>query len=232
MALDWRKAKVRDSLNLLDENDSIKRDSAARWLEENDPNANTKKKARTKGARGKPRLKKLSKTHHKQNTDGVIVYTDGACEPNPGVGGWGYVVYRDGVEIHSESGGDRRSTNNIMEMTAMLRALEWLDRNGFSDSVVIYSDSQYVVKGCTLWRHGWRRKMWRKGSGGKIANIDLWKTLSSTLDRMSVKIEWCKGHSGIVGNERADELSVEGRISVESRSKETTMVEQQLRYSI
>ncbi|WP_274626556.1 ribonuclease H family protein [Arvimicrobium flavum] len=166
---------------------------------------------------------------------GLVIYADGACEPNPGVGGWGFAVYRDGVEIHSECGGEPSTTNNVMELTGVLQALHWVAANVFEDPLPrIFCDSQYVVNGCNDWRHGWKAKGWRRGGpnakpeNSAIANLDLWKALDQVLTAIPIKLEWCKGHAGIIGNERADELSLMGRESVLPRSS-TAMIEDQLR---
>lgn len=229
MTLNWKKAKSRtytDRWTILDQKEKDRETSM--WLAINDKKI--QKKATKKLKRKRNAYKQQSVKHSNSiQMNGVIVYTDGACEPNPGRGGWAFVVYESGTEIHSESGGLSRSTNNIMEMTAVLRALEWLRNNGYSSDVTIYSDSQYVVKGCMLWRHSWRKKNWHRSSGGEVANVDLWKELSSVLDKMKVRIEWCKGHAGIIGNERADELSVEGRTNDD---KPSPLITEQLRYSI
>lgn len=167
---------------------------------------------------------------------GLVVYCDGACEPNPGVGGWGFVVYRDGVEIHSDCGGANPATNNTMEMTGALMALRWMhERWEWTETPRLLCDSQYVVKGCNEWRHNWKARGWkRKGKNPEIANLDLWKELDEVLKLVPIKLEWVKGHVGIVGNERADELSLEGRQAVLALEPDEGWyaIEDQLRYSI
>jgi ribonuclease HI len=167
---------------------------------------------------------------------GLVIFCDGACEPNPGVGGWGFVVYRDGVEIHAEHGGERVSTNNIMEMTGALMALRWTAGAGEtrlgSTSPRILCDSQYVVKGCNDWRHGWKAKGWKRGQK-PLANADLWRELDDALILVPITLEWVKGHAGTLGNERADELAEEGRQSVINReSFSASLIEKQLQYAI
>lgn len=155
----------------------------------------------------------------------LVIYTDGACEPNPGQGGWGFVAYSAGAEVYSEHGGEASATNNTMEMTAMIRALEWLrDELGVFEAKLL-SDSQYVVKGCNDWRHGWKRKGWKRGKNA-LANVELWQRLDALLTTMNVKIEWVKGHAGILGNERADELSQLGRMSLRPASIPAELLEQ------
>lgn len=143
---------------------------------------------------------------------GLVVYADGCCEPNPGCGGWGFVVYRDGVEIHSAKGGSNRTTNQQMELTAALEALRWLAMHNVEGPVRLFSDSMYTVNGCNSWRLDWKARGWkRKGKDPSIANLDLWQNLDAILAAVPIKLEWCKGHVGIIGNERADELSQIGR---------------------
>jgi ribonuclease HI len=142
---------------------------------------------------------------------GLVIYVDGCCEPNPGVGGWAFVAYRDSLEVYSECGGDEDATNNTMELTAALRALWWIAGNAASETVRLLTDSMYVVNGCNDWRHGWKRKGWRRGAEKPLANVDLWQALDAALITVPIKFEWVKGHVGIVGNERADELAGQGR---------------------
>jgi ribonuclease HI len=147
---------------------------------------------------------------------GLVLYADGACEPNPGAGGWGFVVYENDVEVHFDCGGADPTTNNVMELTGALRALEWYAEFGTKPSGVrLFCDSMYVVNGCNDWRHGWKARGWRrKGKNPEIANLDLWKELDAALTAVPIQLEWCKGHVGIIGNERADELPLEGRASI------------------
>lgn len=131
------------------------------------------------------------------------IWTDGACEPNPGIGGWGW--HRDdGV---CRFGGATDTTNNRMEMMAILQALRELPDGSV---VTIHSDSQYCIKGLTAWREGWRRKNWMK-KGVPMLNRDLWLALEDQMGRVQAKFEWVRGHNGDAGNERADELAAQGR---------------------
>ncbi len=140
------------------------------------------------------------------------IYTDGACEPNPGAGGWAFVVIESGVELNNRNGGDIQTTNNIMEMSAVLAALEYAKLSGLPISeTVIYSDSQYCVKGCNEWRHGWKSKGWARGKEAPLANAGLWKAIDAAHDAFPCKIVWVRGHSGVPGNERADRLAAKGR---------------------
>ena len=140
----------------------------------------------------------------------IEIYTDGSCDPNPGPGGWAFVVYRGEEEIHQAHGGEVASTNNRMELLGVIQALRWLDP---SRPAIVWSDSQYVVRGCTEWRHGWRKKNWTRGKSA-LANADLWQLLDGLLDSRIVDIRWTRGHVGTIGNERADELAEMGRQTV------------------
>lgn len=133
----------------------------------------------------------------------VQVWTDGSCEPNPGPGGWGW--HRDDGEM--EYGGEMDTTNNRMEMTAILQALRKLP-DGVA--VRVFSDSQYCIKGLTEWRAGWRRKNWMK-KGEPMPNRDLWIALEEQISRVRATFVWVRGHNGDGGNERADELANLGR---------------------
>ena len=144
--------------------------------------------------------------------EGLAIFTDGTCEPNPGVGGWAFVVYLHGKEIARDMGGDADTTNNKMELTSVLRALEWISGNAIGNPVAVWSDSRYAVDGATKWCHSWQRRGWTRKGDGALANLDLWKSITSELTRNPLtSIAWCKGHSGIAGNVRADELADLGR---------------------
>lgn len=134
----------------------------------------------------------------------IEVYTDGACIPNPGSGGWGFVVFENGKEIYRDWGGLNKTTNNIMEMTAIVQALEFLEGR----EATVYSDSQYCINGLNSWRHSWKRSKWKKGM---LKNVELWKDLDALADASKAKFSWVKGHNGHSGNELADELAERGR---------------------
>lgn len=134
----------------------------------------------------------------------VVIYTDGACTGNPGPGGYG-VVLQYGGHRRELSGGFRRTTNNRMELTAAIKALEALKE---PCRVTLFSDSEYVVNGVMKgWARGWRDKGWRR-SGKTVPNRDLWGRLLELCDYHEVRVQWVEGHAGHAENERCDELAV------------------------
>jgi ribonuclease HI len=136
----------------------------------------------------------------------TIIYTDGACSGNPGKGGWGAIIKYGDFE-KSINGGEAHTTNNKMELTAVIKALELLSR---PCEVELYTDSQYVMKGATEWIHGWKKKNFNQGTAKEVKNIDLWLALDKAMLRHSINWHWVKGHSGDKYNEIADQLAVEG----------------------
>lgn len=132
----------------------------------------------------------------------VEIYTDGGCEPNPGVGGWGAVLLFNGHRKEL-SGGEDISTNNRMELMAAIASLEHLKR---SCDVILYTDSEYVKNGITQWLPGWKRRNWQR-KGGELKNVELWQRLDQALARHRVEWRWVRGHTGVVENERCDELA-------------------------
>jgi len=136
----------------------------------------------------------------------VVMYTDGACSGNPGPGGWGAVLV-SGKHRKELSGGEHETTNNRMEMMAVIRGAEALKRGC---NVDIYTDSKYVMKGMTEWVEGWKKRGWRTASRQPVKNVDLWRLLEKELGRHEVNWHWVKGHSGVPGNEKADELARRG----------------------
>jgi len=136
----------------------------------------------------------------------AILYTDGACRGNPGPGGWGAVISFGGKE-KSISGACAHTTNNRMELTAAIKALDAIDANS---SIKIWTDSKYVQNGITQWIKGWKKNNWRSSTGKPVKNIELWQELDSACSRhFEVKWHWVKGHSGDPANERADRLATE-----------------------
>ncbi|MBI3044574.1 MAG: ribonuclease HI [Betaproteobacteria bacterium] len=133
----------------------------------------------------------------------VDIYTDGACKGNPGPGGWGALLLYDGRrrELH---GGEAHTTNNRMEMTAVIRALEALKRGC---RVRLHTDSQYVKHGITEWIHAWKKRGWRTADKKPVKNEDLWRRLDELAAAHEIEWIWVRGHTGHPGNERADELA-------------------------
>ena len=139
---------------------------------------------------------------------GVHIYTDGACKGNPGPGGWGVLMQAGGTEKEL-FGGEPLTTNNRMELMAVIRALEALKR---PCAVTLHVDSQYVLKGMTEWLSGWKAKGWRTASKQPVKNQELWQELDQLVNGGGHAIEWrwVRGHNGDPGNERADELANRG----------------------
>jgi len=135
----------------------------------------------------------------------VVIHTDGACSGNPGPGGWGAILEWDGHRREIK-GGDPHTTNNRMELTAAIAALEALKR---PCAVELHTDSQYLRNGITEWIHGWKRNGWRTAGKKPVKNIDLWQRLETALARHDVRWHWVRGHAGHDLNERADELARE-----------------------
>ena len=135
----------------------------------------------------------------------IVIYTDGGCSGNPGPGGWAFVVSENGEIREYRSGGDQSTTNNKMELTAVINALEYAKANGERD-VVILTDSQYVKNGITVWIHSWKKNGWRTSSKAPVKNVEHWVTLDKLNDELNVDWQWVKGHAGIAGNEECDRL--------------------------
>ncbi|MCD6704903.1 MAG: ribonuclease HI [Thiobacillus sp.] len=140
------------------------------------------------------------------NADTIYIYSDGACKGNPGPGGWGALLITDG---HRKEicGGEANTTNNRMEMTAVIRALESLKR---PSAVEVHTDSQYVQKGISEWMAGWKRRNWRTADGKPVKNQDLWLQLDALSQLHRIEWKWVRGHNGHPENERADELANQG----------------------
>jgi len=140
------------------------------------------------------------------STRSVEIYTDGACSGNPGPGGWGALLRWRGEE-RELWGGEAETTNNRMELTAAIMALESLKR---PVSAVLYTDSTYVRDGITKWIVGWKQKGWKTANKKPVKNVDLWQRLDDALAGHDIDWRWVKGHAGHPENERADELARRG----------------------
>lgn len=140
-------------------------------------------------------------------SDGVVhVYTDGACKGNPGPGGWGALL-QAGAQEKEIFGGEAQTTNNRMELVAVIRALQALKR---PSRLVIHTDSQYVQKGISEWIHGWKARGWLTADRKPVKNADLWRELDALTAGHQISWRWVRGHQGHPGNERADALANRG----------------------
>ena len=140
----------------------------------------------------------------------VVIYTDGACKGNPGPGGWGAWMSSGGHEKEL-CGGEALTTNNRMELTAVIESLTALKRRC---DVVLYTDSEYVRKGITEWMANWKRRGWKTADGKPVKNVELWQKLDAAAAAHRVEWRWVKGHAGDPGNERADALANRGVESI------------------
>jgi ribonuclease HI len=149
--------------------------------------------------------------------DNVDIYTDGACSGNPGPGGWGALLRTAGHEKEIW-GGELATTNNRMELLAVIRALELLKR---PVRVRVHTDSQYVQKGISEWIHGWKARGWKTAAKAPVKNVDLWQALDKVAGTHQIDWIWVKGHAGHPENERADALARRGVEAVRAGGKAT-----------
>lgn len=147
-----------------------------------------------------------STSSNNTNNKKVIIYTDGACKGNPGIGGWG-VFLRYGEYEKTLCGGEHNTTNNRMELIAAIKALQALTRQC---SVDLWTDSNYVKNGITQWIHNWKKNNWKTANKKPVVNQDLWQQLDEMTQKHHVDWHWVKGHSGHPGNEIADQLANKG----------------------
>ena len=153
----------------------------------------------------------MNETSAEAETGAVIeIYTDGACKGNPGVGGWGALL-NGGGKTRELFGGEAHTTNNRMELMAVIRALEALKRRC---RVRLHTDSKYVQQGISEWIHAWKKRGWKTADKKPVKNEDLWRELDEIAAKHDVEWLWVKGHAGHDGNERADELANRGVESV------------------
>jgi len=139
-------------------------------------------------------------------SEDIQIFTDGACKGNPGPGGWGALLLCQGEEKELW-GGEAATTNNRMELTAAIRALEELKRPCV---VLLVTDSQYVMQGIKEWMPNWKKRGWKTAAKQPVKNVDLWQLLDEQVNRHQVNWQWVRGHTGHPGNERADQLANRG----------------------
>jgi ribonuclease HI len=142
--------------------------------------------------------------------DKVEIYTDGACKGNPGPGGWGALMLAGGHEKEL-FGGELGTTNNRMELQAVIEGLNALSR---PCEVIVHTDSQYVQKGISEWIHGWKARGWKTAARAPVKNVDLWQALDAAQARHKIEWRWVRGHDGHPENERADALANRGVATV------------------
>ncbi len=138
------------------------------------------------------------------------VFTDGACKGNPGPGGWGVFIRKDDKDIEL-FGGEVGTTNNRMELTAIIKALSIIDKG---TKVILYTDSKYALDGISSWIETWKKNGWKTASKKTVKNIDLWKKMDQLVAMFEIDWVWVKGHSGDPGNERADFLANKGVVDL------------------
>jgi ribonuclease HI len=145
----------------------------------------------------------------------IVVFTDGGAKGNPGPGGWGVVIVTPDGRVTELGGGARNATNNQMELTGAIQALRTL--KGATGPLAIYTDSTYVIKGIREWIWGWRRRGWKTAEGGDVLNRELWEQLAAAVDAFdkgAIAWHYVRGHSGIPGNERVDEIATAFALNV------------------
>ena len=150
----------------------------------------------------------------------VIIHTDGACSGNPGPGGWGAVLQYGGT-VRELKGGAALTTNNQMELTAAIEALNALKR---PVEVELHTDSVYVKDGLTKWIHGWKRNGWKTADKKPVKNLELWQALDTAVTRHTISWHWVKGHNGDEMNERADQLANEGMAPFKPKKRDRALV--------
>ena len=133
----------------------------------------------------------------------INIYTDGACSGNPGIGGWGVVILENNKEILL-NGGDQHTTNNKMELTAAIKALEYFE---IRKDLIIYTDSKYVKDGIELWIINWKKNGWKTTAKKPVKNKELWISLDELMKKHNINWKWVKGHDGNIHNEKADYLA-------------------------
>jgi len=157
-------------------------------------------------------LKKVNDNNKKyDNTEKLEIYTDGSCLDNPGPGGWSFIVVKDENEVYSDSGGEPNTTNNRMEIKAVLEALKYIKNNNIFNAI-LYTDSQYVNNTLNAWLVNWEENNWKNASKKEISNKELWQEISQLLKDIkgsNIRFEWIKAHNNNIFNERCDLLAKE-----------------------
>lgn len=139
--------------------------------------------------------------------ENLEIYTDGGCSGNPGPGGWAFVVANAGSGLYTQSGGDQQTTNNRMELSAVINAIKYvLSLPAPRPAITLHTDSQYVKNGITVWIHNWKRNGWRTASKDPVKNRDLWIELDNLTQQVGISWLWVKGHAGVELNELCDSL--------------------------
>lgn len=154
------------------------------------------------------------------NSGRLLIFTDGGCSGNPGPGGWAYVTVLEGQGVLTEKwGAEQRTTNNRMELLAAVSALESVvkDPSLKENALTVYTDSQYLQKGITLWIQGWKRNGWKTSAKEPVKNQDLWQRLDQLTGMLAVEWRWVKGHAGHEYNERVDRLTQDAIASIQTR---------------
>jgi ribonuclease HI len=149
------------------------------------------------------------KTRHDGKAGGACmeIYTDGGCSGNPGPGGWAYVIIKDGVPFAEKWGAEKLTTNNRMELQAVIAALEFIASEEKEEKIIVYTDSQYVQKGITIWLAEWKKKGWKTSDKKPVKNKELWQRLEALAEQFPVSWVWVRGHAGNEYNERCDDLT-------------------------
>lgn len=145
-----------------------------------------------------------------QHTKNILIFADGACRGNPGPGGWGAIVCIENNFIQELGGAEANTTNNRMELTAAIEAIQFLQRYESAKlEIAFYTDSKYLIQGVSQWIYGWQRNGWRTATGSEVSNKDLWQAFLPILSKVTMKITWhhVPGHAEIPGNERCDTIA-------------------------
>ncbi len=151
----------------------------------------------------------------------ATIYTDGGCQPNPGPGGWAVLIIDENGQERELSGGEKDTTNNRMELTAVMNALLAFDQ---SHEIYLFVDSEYVKKGLTEWMPGWIRKDWRSSTGQPVKNQDLWERLNVLVTKHEIHWNWVRGHAGNIYNERVDRLAAAAIPGAKPAAEKASMV--------